>query len=49
MLTGAQSRIIAESRERVKRALDDAGIEIPSPHLQLLKHYVFGLNLLLKH
>lgn len=30
-----QPRIIAELRERVKQALDDAGIEIPFPHLQL--------------
>ncbi|WP_157035511.1 mechanosensitive ion channel family protein [Marinobacter psychrophilus] len=28
--------IIAELLERVKQALDDVGIEIPFPHLQLL-------------
>ncbi|EBA00546.1 hypothetical protein MELB17_21955 [Marinobacter sp. ELB17] len=43
-----QPRIIAELRERVKQALDDAGIEIPFPHLQLLINCALGLKLLLE-
>lgn len=38
--------IIVELLERVKQALDDVGIEIPVPHLQLLIQHAFGLNLL---
>jgi len=43
-----QPRIIAELRERVKQALDDAGIEIPFPHLQLFIDGAPGLKPLLE-
>ena len=43
-----QPRIIAELRERVKQALDDAGIEIPFPHLQLFINGALGLKPLLE-
>jgi hypothetical protein len=48
MLTGAQSRVIAKLCERVKQAQDDAGIEIPSFHLQLFEGGVPNLKPLLK-
>ena len=43
-----QPRIIAELRERVKQALDDAGIQIPFPHLQLFIDGAPGLKPLLE-
>jgi len=45
---GVPLRIIAELRERVKQALDNAGIEIPFPHLQLLTEGAPGLKSLLE-
>lgn len=43
-----QPRIIADLRERVKLALDAAGIEIPFPHLQLFIDGASGLKPLLQ-
>ena len=43
-----QPRIISELRERVKQALDVAGIEIPFPHLQLFIDGAPGLKPLLE-
>lgn len=43
-----QPTIIAELRERVKQALDDAGIEIPFPHLQLFIDGAPGLKPLIE-
>lgn len=43
-----QPRIIAELREQVKNALDEAGIEIPFPHLQLFIDEAKGLQSVVK-
>ena len=43
-----QPSIIGELREQIKEALDEAGIEIPFPHLQLLIDGAQGLEPVLK-
>ena len=44
----AQPSIIGELREQIKHALDEAGIEIPFPHLQLFVDGAQGLEPVLK-
>ena len=39
-----QPRIMADVLEQIKEALDDAGIEIPFPHLQLFIDEAKGLK-----